>query len=290
VKAERIAVTGSILFLISCGCPTGRTKAPLGGGDEVCVANAMADFIGCIRNTNLSQQDKEDVVRLASSYAGVTAEASARQGVQAKYNNSAISQEVGGCLRWLPPEPNTGGGPWIAPPVVGPVTLSGRKLVPFIDDVPSATGFSQEQGGAMAVVGVRVRAGSYIDAIAPIYAELHADGTLGQRVRVELVGGSGGSEPVEYLLDGHIVVALNVKQGVVLDGLQVIFARWTSNGVDPTTETPTAWIGGPGGGAPSVLRGPDRHLAVGFHGRVGHYDGNATYLARLSLIVAEPAK
>lgn len=140
---------------------------------------------------------------------------------------------------------------------------------------------------AAALVGLRLWSGAVVDAVAPIFANLMPDGTLGPHFFGERRGGPGGA-PTDLRLPGQVVVGLWVNWGAVVDKVRVGFRSWTAGGVSGP-ETWSAIVGGQGGD-----QGPREYLynlgrcAIAVHGRAGPADNQFARLDTIGLASAEP--
>ena len=156
------------------------------------------------------------------------------------------------------------------------VARGGNGGAPFNSTAPNP---------AQALVGLRVWTGAVVDAVAPIFAELFADGTVGPIVIGPKSGGSGG-RAVDLTISNAVVVGIRVKWGAVVDEVCLAFRGWTTTGV-AGPETYLSPVGGTGGD-----HGPEQDLfplgrcAIAVHGRAGpdHFLGRLDSIGLVSAL------
>jgi hypothetical protein len=160
-----------------------------------------------------------------------------------------------------------------------------------IDDLENSGGllFSHESIAPYALIGLKVGIGSLyhiiaplISGVTPIYGVLNDNGTISNQ---EMMGPRFGSnEPfeMEYRNSGSVIVGLNFKQGSFVDQLQIVWQKWTSNGLDGIDER-TEYCGGQGGKYKEI-HAPKGCVATGIYGRCG------AVIDRISLIACKPVK
>ena len=80
---------------------------------------------------------------------------------------------------------------------------------------------------------------------------------------------------------GYAVGSINTRAGLLLDGFQIIFARYKSGLLDTKDSYKSDWIGDPRGGGSANVSGVG-NIVVGIHGRSNGREINA-----IGLVVAE---
>jgi len=99
-----------------------------------------------------------------------------------------------------------------------------------------------------ALVALKVRAGSIIDAIIPVFAEVTPDLKLLNRKDGLQVGGKGGTEKLLEQKEGYIITGIDVVRGCYFDldevvHIQVFWHKLTPLGIDPTTTMTSEKLG-----------------------------------------------
>ncbi len=115
-----------------------------------------------------------------------------------------------------------------------------------------------------ALAGFRVRYGQFVNGIAPIFARVNADGSLGDPVEGPFVGDDAkGAAEIRLLKPGHVVVGLKIRGGWILDSLSVAWKKWDARTRSVSgTETVSPAYGGTGGDEWSIAA-PPSSFAVG---------------------------
>jgi hypothetical protein len=125
-----------------------------------------------------------------------------------------------------------------------------------------------------ALVGLAVRAGSWIDQVTPIFAELLDHGGLGAEIYGPCYGGYGGSPRELRAAPGHVVTGLQTRSGSYLDGLRLLQTPW-DGALAESGSSWTDWLLGSAGGGherPDLIAEPSgRAVAIGINGRAGWY-------------------
>jgi hypothetical protein len=184
------------------------------------------------------------------------------------------------------------------PPVIDPAVAAAaaRRPAPIAlsvpydetrtSDVPAPEGNPREafrdvapRGGVL--VGVRVGyieqfGGDKVAAIQPIY-QVGGGYIPGRRFgAVEIRGGV-----TVMARPGYAVAAINLRQGLIVDALQLVFQRVEEGRLVAEDSYTSDWIGDPTGGGASTASG-NGHPVVGLHGRA-----DAKGVQRLGLVVAQ---
>lgn len=163
-----------------------------------------------------------------------------------------------------------------------------RRTELQIDDMQNAGGspFLHESVAPYALIGLVVGSGSRIYAptvisgVKPIYGILNDNGTISVQ---EMMGPRFGSTErfeMEFKKPGSVIVGLNIKQGSYIDQLQIVWQKWTSNGLDGKDER-TEYCGGKGGEYKEI-HAQVGYIATGIYGRCGDL------IDRISLITCKP--
>jgi hypothetical protein len=145
--------------------------------------------------------------------------------------------------------------------------------------------------GGFALVGLVIRAGDWIDAVTPIYAELRDDGTVGPERRGPSFGGHGGQVTRELrVTPGFVCVGMQTRSGNFVDAVRLLQMRWETGGLTGEPHW-TEWTGGvPGGGVERQERTVEtfgREVVIGIAGRAGRYVDNLTLIsAEISSVTA----
>lgn len=156
---------------------------------------------------------------------------------------------------------------------VSPSVDVGSGGMPFVCQPP---------GPGFALVGLMIRCGSWIDQVAPIFAEMLDDGTLGPVFQGPTFGGHGGVVHELRCAPGHVVTGLQTRSGNFLDAARLNQTRWDGSLVAGESSW-TAWCGGLGG-VERLERMAEPYgatVGIGLAGRAG------TYVDNLTLVTAE---
>jgi hypothetical protein len=134
------------------------------------------------------------------------------------------------------------------------------------------------KGGLL--VGVRigyanVLGGSKIGSIQPIF---QAGGSYVEGTRK---GAPAAGETTVVARPGYAVGGINVRSGLLVDAVQVVFMKYEDGRLDPSETYASAWLGDPRGGSPKSISG-DGKIVVGIHGVTDQRAVNS-----LGLVVAE---
>ena len=156
---------------------------------------------------------------------------------------AAAAQQNTAAAEALATLPQAGQPQGIQPQAAG--QAAGNLLPSALQSTLGALQASQPQvkGKRLVLVGLRVNHGWIVDGVAPIYAELLPDGSLGTEYGAGLVGGGGG-DPEVVRQPGSLISALEVQTGIfegvpVVAKLQVTFRR--AGAANPARQTaPTA--------------------------------------------------
>ncbi len=115
-----------------------------------------------------------------------------------------------------------------------------------------------------ALVALKVRSGSIIDAITPVFAEVTSDLKFQNRKDGLQVGGKGGTEKL-LEKEGYIVTEIEVVRGRYFDfdrdeivHIQVFWHKLTPQGIDPTTKIASNKLGS--GNHANSLKTPEKLL------------------------------
>lgn len=170
-----------------------------------------------------------------------------------------------------------------------PILFSNIHTLPSTDVSAAGMPFTfQAPNPGFALVGLVVRAGHWIDQVAPLFAELLEDGSLGPQMRGPAYGGHGGTLQELHLLPGHVVTGIQTRSGDYVDAVRLLQAKWDGTIIDMTTAKWTQWVGGPTmGGVERTERMVEPvggAVAIGIAGRADRYVDN------LTLIGAEPVR
>jgi hypothetical protein len=100
-----------------------------------------------------------------------------------------------------------------------------------------------------ALVALKVRSGSIIDSITPVFAEVTSDLKFQNRRYGLQIGGKGGTEKL-LEKEGYIVTGIDVVRGRYIDfdqdeivHIQVFWHKLTPQGIDPTTKIASEKLG-----------------------------------------------
>ena len=174
-------------------------------------------------------------------------------------------------------------GPDPAKPAEKPIHVT--KTAARLSEQPMPNGNPQDRFREVApkhgvLVGMRVGyvnafGGSKVGSIQPIF---QVDSTYSEG---QQYGGNMAPSLTVMARPGYAVGAINTRTGLLLDGFQIIFARYKSGRLDTKDSYKSDWIGDPrGGGSANVSGGGN--IVVGIHGRSNGREINA-----LGLVVAE---
>ncbi|RKZ39235.1 MAG: hypothetical protein DRQ49_12105 [Gammaproteobacteria bacterium] len=101
-----------------------------------------------------------------------------------------------------------------------------------------------------ALVALKVRSGSIIDAITPVFAEVTPDLKLINRKDGQQVGGKGGTEKLLEQKERYIITGIDVVRGSYFDfdrdevvHIQVFWHKLTPQGIDPTAKIASEKLG-----------------------------------------------
>jgi hypothetical protein len=158
-----------------------------------------------------------------------------------------------------------------------PILFTNIRALPSVDNGVGGMPFAHQPAHpGIALVGLRLRVGDWIDQVSPIYAELLEDGTLGPEIHGPTFGGFGGQPTDLHCQPGHVVTGLQTRSGHYVDGIRLRQTPW--DGSLSGESTWTRWVvGGHLGGVERVERLAEpqgRTVAFGVVGRSGHYLDN----------------
>src|SRR5437016_5632905 len=95
-----------------------------------------------------------------------------------------------------------------------PILFTNARTLPSTDFSSGGMPFSyQPPSAGYALIGLNVRAGNWIDQVAPVFAELLDDGSLGQEIQGPSFGGTGGSPYELRVQPGHVVTGIQTRSG-----------------------------------------------------------------------------
>ena len=166
-----------------------------------------------------------------------------------------------------------------------PVLFNNVRVVPSVDVGSGGYPFLfQPPQPSAALIGFAIRAGSWIDQIVPIFAELLEDGSTGAEQRGPAFGGAGGHTTTELKVQpGHVVTGLQTRSGTYVDAIRLYQTRWDGTQLVSSESSWTHWAGAPGmGGVERAERMAEPigiAVAVGIAGRAGGYLDNLTLVA-----------
>lgn len=122
-----------------------------------------------------------------------------------------------------------------------------------INNVQGGSPFEDYRNAPYVLVGLKIRHGSNIDAVTPIYRKINDDGSLSEITFPGMRHGGGGGGETILEKAGCVVVGLDLRQGKITDKIRVAFQKWTNKGVDVNSpyqyEGP---VGGNGGGDETI--------------------------------------
>jgi hypothetical protein len=164
-----------------------------------------------------------------------------------------------------------------------PNLFTNVRLLPFVDYGCGGMPFHfQHPGSGFALVGLNLRVGDWVDQIAPVFAELLEDGSIGPEVVGPTFGGYGGTPRELRVTPGHVVTGIQTRSGDFIDAVRLLQAKWDGASLDLTNARWTPWIGGANQGG---VERPERILelsgtavAIGIAGRAGAYLDNLTVI------------
>jgi hypothetical protein len=167
-----------------------------------------------------------------------------------------------------------------------PTFFSNVRPLPFVDFGTGGMPFYyQHPNPGLALVGLTVRAGDWIDQVTPIFAELHEDGTMGPEIQGPAFGGHGGTFSELRVSPGYVVTGVQTRSGSFIDAIRLMQSKWDGTTLHLTDSKWTPWIGGRTGGGVErperMIDLPGSGVAIGIAGRAG------TYLDNFTLIGAE---
>ena len=166
-----------------------------------------------------------------------------------------------------------------------PIVFSNVRTAPSVDFSAGGMPFvCQPPAPGFALIGIQVRAGDWIDQVAPIYAELLEDGTLGPATVGSHFGGYGGVLREVRCAPGHVVTGLQTRSGNFVDAVRLLETHWDGT-LHLGDSRWTPWVGGPGGvERPERLAEPSGAIVIGIAGRSGAFIDN------LTIVSAEPMR
>ena len=164
------------------------------------------------------------------------------------------------------------------------ILFTNIHMLPSTDVSAAGMPFSyQPPNPGFALIGLVVRAGSWIDQVTPLFAELLEDGTLGMQIRGPSFGGEGGTLHELRVAPGHVVTGIQTRSGTYVDGVRLLQAKWDGSAVDVSSTRWTEWAGAPNfGGVERVERLVEPQggaVAIGIAGRADRYVDNLTLMA-----------
>jgi hypothetical protein len=162
-----------------------------------------------------------------------------------------------------------------------PILFTNIRITPSVDFGTGGMPFQyQPPSSGFALVGFTVRAGSWIDQVTPIFAEMREDGSLGPDIHGPAFGGHGGTARELRVAPGHVVTAIQTRSGTYVDAIRLQQTRWEGALAEESSWTP--WCGGADmGGVERTERFAEptgTAVAVGVAGRAGLYLDNLTVL------------
>ncbi len=116
--------------------------------------------------------------------------------------------------------------------------------------------------GGQALVGLKVRAGWFIDQIRGICAVADGSGS-----ETQSAGGEGGSLATLRCNDGRVVTGVRGRSGAYVDSLRIECSVQGGQGDPRTTDA----VGGSGGAEFGPMRCPRDRIAIGLRGRASAY-------------------
>ena len=166
-----------------------------------------------------------------------------------------------------------------------PIMFSNVRTAPSVDFSAGGMPFvCQAPAPGFALIGIQVRAGDWIDQVAPIFAELLEDGTLGPATVGPQFGGHGGVIREVRCAPGHIATGLQTRSGSYVDAVRLQQTHWDGT-LHLGDSSWTPWVGGTGGvERPERLAEPSGAIVIGIAGRSGAFIDN------LTMVSAEPMR
>lgn len=163
-----------------------------------------------------------------------------------------------------------------------PTMFANIRTLPSVD--VSAGGmpfYYQSPSPGLALIGIDVRAGEWIDQVTPVFAELLEDGSLGAELSGQSFGGQGGTVRELRARPGHVVTGLQTRSGSFVDAIRLQQTKWDGSSLSHTESTWTPWIGGRGGveRPERVLEPRGSAVGIGIAGRASGYIDNLTLVA-----------
>jgi hypothetical protein len=164
-----------------------------------------------------------------------------------------------------------------------PTFFSNVRALPFVDFSSGGMPFyCQHPNPGLALVGLTIRAGAWIDQVAPVFAELLDDGTIGQELHGPAYGGEGGMPRELRVAPGHVVTGIQTRSGSFVDAIRLLQSKWDGSAINLSESKWTPWVGGWQNGG---VERPERILelsggavAIGIAGRAGAYLDNLTLI------------
>ena len=165
-----------------------------------------------------------------------------------------------------------------------PILLTNLRTLPSTDFSSAGMPFAyQPPAPGFALVGLIVRAGAWIDQVAPVFAELLEDGTLGPELQGPAYGGWGGTPHELHCAPGHVVTGIQTRSGSFVDAVRLLQTKFDGSSLDVSSSRWTSWVGAPNmGGVERMERLVEPHgaaVAVGIAGRAGAYLDNLTLVS-----------
>lgn len=165
-----------------------------------------------------------------------------------------------------------------------PILFTNVRIAPAVDVGTGGMPFQhQPPSPGFALVGFMLRAGSWIDQVTPIYAEMREDGSLGPDLLGPSFGGHGGTARELRVAPHHVVTGIQTRSGNFVDAVRLLQTKWDGTLTDESTWTP--WVGGAQmGGVERFERIAEPVGATVAIGVAGRADG---YLDNLTILTAE---
>jgi hypothetical protein len=167
-----------------------------------------------------------------------------------------------------------------------PILFTNVRPLASVDVGSGGMPFShQHVSPGFALVGLVVRAGSWIDQVTPIFAELYEDGSFGSEVVGPACGGYGGTTQELRVMPGHLVTGIQTRSGSFVDAVRLLQSRWDGTSLNVSDSKWTQWVGGSTMGGVErperMIEAAGTAVAIGIAGRAG------TYVDNLTLVGAE---
>ena len=166
-----------------------------------------------------------------------------------------------------------------------PILFTNVRPLPSVDVGSGGMPFAYQHGSSgFALVGLVVRAGSWIDQVTPIFAELLDEGSFGAEVLGPAFGGHGGGSGYELrVAPGHLVTGIQTRSGNFVDGVRLLQSRWDGASLNLSESRWTQWIGGSAMGGVErperIIDAAGTAVAIGIAGRSGAYIDNLTLIS-----------